>query len=176
VTVTDDENPMIDCSNIDGNRTTDAGVCSFTMPGVGFDPASFSDNCPGATITNDYNNSTSLAGETFPLGDTDVTWTVTDLAGNSITCTFTVSVVDDEDPVLDCSNINPARDADPGVCSFTMPGTGFDPASFSDNCTGATIANDFNGLSSLAGETFPVGSTDVVWTVTDGSGNTASCT
>ena len=39
-------------------------------------------------------------GDTFPVGTTTVTYTVTDLAGNTATSSFTVTVTDDEAPVI----------------------------------------------------------------------------
>ncbi|NND31121.1 MAG: HYR domain-containing protein [Saprospiraceae bacterium] len=173
VTVLDTEDPQIDCSAINANRTTDPGLCSFTMPGTGFNPT-FSDNCLGTSISNDYNNLSSLAGATFPKGTTSVKWTATDAAGNSSQCTIEVVIIDVEDPEIDCSAINPNRTTDPGLCSFTMPGTGFDP-SFSDNCPGVSILNDYNNAGTLAGATFPEGTTPVIWTATDAAGNTSQC-
>jgi len=144
------------------------------MPGAGFDPT-FADNCMGATISNDYNNMATLAGANFPVGTTTVVWTVTDAAGLTADCSIDIVISDVENPTIDCSAIDVTQDADAGFCSFTMPGTGFDPT-FNDNCS-ATIAHDYNGGgSSLAGETFPLGTTTVIWTATDPAGLDATCT
>ena len=43
-----------------------------------------------------------------------------------------------------------------------------------DNCGVASVTNDFNNTADASG-TYPVGTTTVVWTVTDNSGNTATC-
>ncbi|MEN0005449.1 MAG: HYR domain-containing protein, partial [Bacteroidota bacterium] len=174
VVVNDTEDPKIDCSAIDVTRDADADECSFTMPGTGFDPT-FNDNCPGASISNNFNNMASLAGAEFPVGTTTVIWTVTDAATRTATCTIMIEVTDAEDPTIDCSAIDVTRDSDPDECSFTMPGTGFDPT-FADNCPGASISNDFNNMSSLAGVEFPVATTTVIWTVTDAAMRTATCT
>jgi len=174
VTVQDNEAPVLNCS-LDPVRMADAGGCTFTMPGIGFDPTA-TDNCDNdLTFDNDYNNAASLAGESFPVGITPVIWTVTDDSGNSATCQIDIEILDDEVPVIDCSTIVTTRGNDIGECGFTMPGTGFDPT-FNDNCPGATINNDYNDSSTLAGTTFPVGTTTVVWTVIDAAGNTATCT
>ena len=55
----------------------------------------------GATLTNDYNN-TNDATDFYPVGSTDVTFTYTDGGGNSVSCTMTVTVTDDEAPVIAC--------------------------------------------------------------------------
>ncbi len=173
IEILDEEAPTIDCSAIVTTQSNDAGECSFTMPGIGFDPA-FDDNCPGATIINDYNGEASLAGATFPVGTTTVVWTVRDASGNTATCSIDITIEDTEAPVIDCSAINATVTTDPGVCSHTVAGFDFDPT-FDDNCPGATISNDYNSEASLAGATFPIGTTTVVWTVTDAAGNTANC-
>ena len=43
-----------------------------------------------------------------------------------------------------------------------------------DNCGVASVTNDFNGTADASG-TYPIGTTTVVWTVTDTSNNTATC-
>ncbi len=173
ITVTDNAAPVLDCSGINPNRSADPGACDFTMPDAGFDPVA-ADNCPGVTLTNDFNNTASLAGVTFPIGATPVVWTATDAAGLTDTCTVHVTITDDQAPTLDCPGINPNRSADPGACDFTMPDAGFDPVA-TDNCPGLTLTNDFNNTASLAGATFPVGATPVVWTATDAAGLTKTC-
>ncbi|MGB3545438.1 MAG: HYR domain-containing protein, partial [Saprospiraceae bacterium] len=93
--------PTIDCSAIQPNRNNDVGECGFTMPGTGFDPTAM-DNCPGVTLSNDFNNSASLMGATFPVGSTPVIWTATDAIGLTATCMITVVVTDMEAPTIDC--------------------------------------------------------------------------
>ncbi|MCB0638308.1 MAG: choice-of-anchor D domain-containing protein, partial [Lewinella sp.] len=55
------------------------------------------DNCAVQSLTNDWNNSAS-ATDFYPVGETEVTWTVTDEAGLTATCAVTVIVTDDEKP------------------------------------------------------------------------------
>jgi hypothetical protein len=59
------------------------------------------DNCPGAvTVT-----STAQSGALFAVGTTTVTYTAKDVRNNQSTCSFTVTVVNNVNP-LDCANIN----------------------------------------------------------------------
>ncbi|MCO6492278.1 MAG: HYR domain-containing protein, partial [Phaeodactylibacter sp.] len=177
VTVTDDEAPVLDCSNIDPVRSANADECSFTMGSTGFDPAGFSDNCPGATLSNDYNYSSSLAGETFPAGITTVTWTVTDAAGNTTSCTIDIEITDDQDPVVDCTGIDGNLSVDAGQCSKVVTDDSLDPLA-SDNCPGVSLTHDYLAaphLFTLEGAEFPAGQTVVTWTATDAAGNTATC-
>ncbi len=175
VTVEDNIAPTIANCTANISVSNDEGQCganvTYTIP-------TFDDNCDGDNLQGTL-VAGPASGDYFPVGTTFVTYTYTDGSGNiSPACTFSVTVTDDEDPKITCeANGSLTQENDPGVCSFTMPGIGFDPVFFGDNCPGATIVNDYNGQASLAGETFPVGTTDVTWTVTDVAGNTnSSCT
>ena len=71
------------------------GACSYTVSGTAFDPVISAINDCSDTITtiiNDFNGSSTLAGATFLVGKTPVSWTTTDAAGNVTTCSFTVEV------------------------------------------------------------------------------------
>ncbi|MEM0519648.1 HYR domain-containing protein, partial [Aequorivita flava] len=170
VTVEDNEAPVITCVAND-SRNTDPGVCTYTVVGTEFD-ATFTDNCTGGTITNDYNGTATLAGEIFPSGTTTVVWTANDGNGQTATCSTDITVVDNQSPVITCVP-NQTRDTDPGVCDYTVVGAEFD-ATFNDNC-GGTIGNNYNGSTSLAGAVFPIGSTTVVWAVFDGTNPVVFC-
>ena len=158
VIVTDNEVPVISACATDISVSADAGVCGAT--GVVLGTPTFTDNCPGATASND-------APSTFPVGTTTVTWTVTDATGNvSSPCTQVVTVTDDEDPTITCP-ADVSVSADAGVCSASNVSLG-NPTT-ADNCGVATTTND-------APVSFSLGTTTVTWTVTDNSGNTATCT
>ena len=53
-----------------------------------------------ATFNNIIISITNNAPDSFPLGETTVTWTATDSSGNFATATQTVSVVDTTSPTL----------------------------------------------------------------------------
>jgi len=103
----------------------------------------------------------------YPIGNTTVTWTATDGRGNSSTCTQTVTVVDNQSPVINCpTNITVIATSAAGatVNYITPVGT--------DNCPGA-ITIRTAGLA--GGSTFPIGTTTVTYKVTDAGGLTAEC-
>ena len=156
VTVTDDEDPTITCPG-DVTLSADAGVCSASNVNLG--TPNTSDNCGVAGTTND-------APASYNVGSTTVTWTVTDVNGNTATCTQTVTVTDDEDPTITCPG-DVTVSADAGVCSASNVNLG--TPNTSDNCGVAGTTND-------APASYNVGSTTVTWTVTDVNGNTATCT
>ncbi|MCU0434583.1 MAG: HYR domain-containing protein [Bacteroidia bacterium] len=156
VTVTDNELPTITCPAA-VSASADNGSCAAT--GVSLGSATTTDNCGVASVTNN-------APTSFPVGSTSVTWTVTDVNGNSATCTQVVTVTDNELPTITCPAAVSAS-ADNGSCAAT--GVNLGSATTADNCGVASVTNN-------APTSFPVGSTTVTWTVTDVNGNSASCT
>ncbi|HEU5180142.1 MAG TPA: HYR domain-containing protein, partial [Candidatus Polarisedimenticolia bacterium] len=83
--------PLISCPS-DINTVNDPGLCSavVTYP----DPTA-TDDCGGATVTTDV-----ASGSAFPVGETTVTATAVDVAGGTSTCSFKVTVADNELPVV----------------------------------------------------------------------------
>jgi gliding motility-associated-like protein len=156
VKVVDNIAPTITCpANVTVN--TDAGSCSAT--GVALGTPTYSDNCTGSTVTNN-------APASFPKGITNVTWTVTDAAGLTASCIQTVTVTDNVPPTITCpANLNISADA--GKCYASSVSLGLPTTA--DNCSVASVTNN-------APAQFPIGTTTVTWTVTDGSGLTATCT
>jgi gliding motility-associated-like protein len=186
VTVTDNENPTLACPSSE-TCNNDAGYCyaerSFTLTGI-------SDNCSVATteyfITDPNNNITNGTGATitnhqFKIGMSTVEFQVTDIHGNNNSCTFTVTVTDNENPTLACPSSETCNN-DAGYCyaerSFTL-------TNISDNCGVATteyfITNPDNNVTNGTGETitnypFKIGTYTVKFRVTDIHGNKDSCT
>jgi len=72
--------------NLDNDQT------QYTVVGDEFDPLEATDNCGVASVINDFNNLSTLEGATLPGGRTEITWTVTDVAGNIETISFVVNV------------------------------------------------------------------------------------
>ncbi len=159
VTVNDTEPPSITCpSNV--VTTTDLGQCASVV--TYSDPA-VSDNCSG--VGSPVCNPPS--GSTFPQGVTTVNCTVSDSAGNSSNCQFTVTVNDTEPPSITC----------PSDILFTTPGpsdscgvVNYVTSKPSDNCSAESVV-----CSPASGFCFPLGMTTVTCTVTDLAGNTAQC-
>src|SRR5882724_3811102 len=82
VTVADTTPPVVTCpGNIVTDATSRAGVV------VNFPTPAATDNCSVASVTSSPAN-----GSTFAIGDTTVSYTATDAAGNQDTCIFTVHV------------------------------------------------------------------------------------
>ena len=161
VTVADNILPVITCPlNVTTNVA--AGTCSRV---VVYTSPTGTDNCPSATTT----QIAGLAsGVSYPRGTTTNSFRVTDASGNSATCSFTVTVVDNELPVITCP-ANISQNVTTGTCGRVVTYTS--PVG-SDNCAGP-ITIQTAGLAS--GSTYPVGVTTNTFRVTDASGNTATC-
>ncbi|MBN2508560.1 MAG: DUF11 domain-containing protein, partial [Verrucomicrobia bacterium] len=107
------------------------------------------------------------ATEPYPVGDTIVTWTVTDSSGNTAQCTQTVTVRDTQPPAVTCPEdlrfVAPAGETNL-VVHFPAPAV-------TDNCSGATAV-----CVPSSGSLLPLGTTPVRCTAADVAGNSAHCT
>ncbi|MEZ0130161.1 choice-of-anchor D domain-containing protein, partial [Flavobacterium sp. LBUM151] len=108
------------------------------------------------------------------IGTHDVVLYVTDNNGNISSVNATITIEDKTLPTIVCATPASSYNNDLGVCNYTVSDTSLDPTA-TDNCS-VTVSNDFNSTATLNGATFPLGTTTVIWTATDASGNTATCT
>ncbi|OWY20489.1 hypothetical protein C7N43_27035, partial [Sphingobacteriales bacterium UPWRP_1] len=188
VTVNDLTTPVIVCpeaeertiyTNVDGSGNCTAAVI--------MDLPTYYDNCNvvswSYTAINTYqgtitNITATLTGAgtgnnasgIYPVGETVVTYTVTDGYGNSSNCVVTVTVIDNELPALSCpSNVNVNNTT--GSCGATV---NIAAPSATDNCGIGAITNNLTGGSTITG-TYPAGTTVVTWTATDVNGNVSTC-
>ena len=123
--------------------------------GVVLGTPTVSGGTPPYIITND-------APEFFPLGETIVTWTVTDANGNTASDTQTVTVVDTTPPSI---TVDSKVTVTVGAPSTVLP----QPTVSDIVDPSPTVTND-------APDYFPLGVTIVTWTATDASGNSATAT
>ena len=160
VTVNDTQVPTIQSCPANIIVNNDNGICGATV--VWTQPAIF-DNCPGVTVSSTHNS-----GDVFPVGTTAVTYTVTDAAGNTATCSFNVTVNDTQAPLITGCPANISVSNTAGVCGATV---NWIVPSITDNCPGVTFTSTHN-----SGDTFPLGITTVTYTATDVAGNISICT
>ena len=158
VTVADVTSPTAVCRNI--SRPLSGSTATITPADIN---NGSSDNCGAVNLVSVSPSSFTCAN----LGSNTVTLTINDGHGNQSTCSGTVTISDTTRPTLTCPS-NISTNTSPGSCSRT--GLSLGSASSTDNCTASpTVVNNAPG-------TFPAGSTNVVWTSTDGSGNSRTCT
>ncbi|MDD3733158.1 MAG: HYR domain-containing protein, partial [candidate division Zixibacteria bacterium] len=119
------------------------------------------DNCPGATIA-----CFPPSGYLFKVGTTKVTCHAQDTHGNLDTCSFFVTVYDNQPPQLTCPP-DIVVPNDPGLCGAEVS---FTPV-VEDNCRGVKITS----TPDYSGGLFPIGTTLVQVIATDTSGNKDTC-
>ena len=172
----------VSCETI-GNqtRTNDENRNYYTHSGTAWD-VNATDNSgaiPVMTwsltgVTTASGNST-LDGQRFNVGVTTVTWTATDVTGNPATCQFTVTVTDDEDPVIICPS-----DIAGIACITDVPAAYADYAAF-QTAGGELKDNDVVDYESFAlvdadtNGTCPTTITRTYY-IEDTTGNSATCT
>lgn len=156
-TVTEEDNqPPTIIAPPDIVLAADIGLCYASN--VNLDEPETDDNCGIASIAND-------APEVFPVGETIVTWTVTDLAGNFAQDVQLVTVLDEEAPTISApADLSVPVDAVGEFCAASNVELG-EPI-VDDNCSFEPATNDAPFI-------FPLGTTEVTWTVTDAAGNFA---
>jgi hypothetical protein len=132
---------------------------------VSYGSITATDNCtaPSITLASGQASNTS-----FPVGVNTVIYRATDAAGNSSTCSFTVTVKDVTAPSITCP-ASVTASAPSNACSAVVS---YGSISATDNCTAPsiTLIGGLPGSSS-----FPVGVTTVTYRATDPSNNSNTC-
>lgn len=94
-------------------------------------------------------------------------------------CSFKVTITDDELPTITCPADTTVETDGSLPCALVVDQI---DAIFGDNCAGATLNHIYNGVSNgsgdgqLSGQTFAVGATEVLYTVTDAVSHSVGCT
>ena len=160
VTVEDGQAPTINCpANMAMNN--DVSQCSAV---VSYSAPTGTDNCPGAmtALTGGLGS-----GAAFPVGATTETYTVTDAAGLSASCSFVVTVHDTQPPTAVCRDITVDL-AGAGQASITAVQAN---NGSSDNCNPLGLSLDRTTFDCDA-----LGQQTVTLTATDPAGNSSTCT
>jgi hypothetical protein len=144
---------------------------------VMFEPPVFTDACGIASVVMSNSNGVNCfpaaccAGKVsgqFPVGVTTVTYTATDNNGNVTVCSFNITVVDNDAPHINNCPADITVNNTPGKCQNDQ--VMWTPPTPSDNCPSWTMT-----ASHYPGQSFPVGTTTITYTVIDGANNTATC-
>ena len=151
VTVVDTTAPSVTAPN---SITIEASGAEGNLADIGI--GSGSDTVEIISVTSD-------SPDTFPLGETVITWTATDSSGNSATATQTVTVVDTTAPSVTAPN------------SIEVEATSIDNTVEIGNPVYDDLV-DIISVTSDSPDTFPLGETVITWTATDSSGNSATAT
>jgi gliding motility-associated-like protein len=154
ISITDDENPTITAA---ADTIVEANNFCVAI-NIALDAPTVNDNCSVISVVND-------APIAYPLGNTIVTWTVTDAAGNTSTSTQNVTVADSTAPTITAPLPVTAYVDD----SCEVKGVNLGTPTFSDNCAVDTVYND-------APATYTTGSYIITWVAEDASGNVSFAT
>ncbi|MCH8975399.1 MAG: HYR domain-containing protein [Thaumarchaeota archaeon] len=149
ITVVDTISPVVTAPA--SIRVEATGVSTTAEIGI----ADATDSVGVTSITND-------APESYSVGDTIITWTSTDAAGNSASAVQTVSVVDTTPPAITAP------------LAITVEATS---QTYNIVAYGTAMASDLVGVTSItndAPEKFPFGLTSIIWTASDAAGNSDS--
>ena len=174
ITVVDNTAPTITCP---ADVTVD---CEDDSSSAGTGSASATDNCDSdVTVT----ESDSVAGGTCAQESVITrTWTATDDCGNASSCNQTVTVVDNEAPVITCpADVTVACMAPAGGANCLADLEGI-AASTDSSVTGSATASDNCGTPSIVfSDSVATGSCPQedeitrTWTATDECGNVSNC-
>jgi hypothetical protein len=163
ITVTDNELPVIS-TNGDQDLNAEAGICDAIFTAT----ASATDNCSVVNPTGLRSDGLELT-DPYSVGETTITWTVSDVNGNPATEVIqTITVTDNELPVI-TTNGDQNLDSEAGICEASFTAT----ASATDNCSvGNPIGLRSDGLELT--DPYSVGETTITWNVSDIHGNPAT--
>ena len=149
-------------------RTTCDAIVTWTAPTA-------TDNCNGNIIPVSSHN----PGDVFPVGNTVVTYTFTDAAGNTTPCSFTVSVTDNTPPQIECPDSKVVLLSNATTCTGILTAEQIGLPTVSDNCTNTndiTISWSRSDGASQLDDPFALGTTTISWTATDANNNVSeSC-
>ena len=107
----------------------------------------------------------------LPVGNNRITVIATDAQGNVDSCQWFVQVNDIWAPIISNCPTDVTVNVNPTLCTAQA----FWPVPIpSDNCSGVMMTTQ-NNNQYFPGYAFPLGTTNVVYTATDASGNTTTC-
>jgi len=172
VTVVDNILPTITCP-VDANVNSDQNVCTAS---VATSNPTTNDNCSvskltwsmtGATVASSAATGINYVGtDTFNLGETTITYIVTDGSNNTATCSYKVTVTDNEPPIAKCKPLTVNLDVN-GNASITIDQIN-DVST--DNCGIQSLS-----LSKTNFNCSEVGANTVTLMVRDNNGNQSTC-
>ena len=151
-----------------------SGMCGAF---VNFSLPEAQDNCVGVTVTQ-TDNSGMTSGDFYPIGKTLLEYIATDASGNTDSCSLTIIVNDDQDPLITCPDDITVVNA-PGECGNSV--NNISPVSVEDNCPDQLavvykILSSENpdsilaaGIEDASGSDFGCGTSTVTYTAYDQS-------
>lgn len=159
VTINDEDAPVLNCP--DDQQRTVGSACTYLLEDFSA-LLSAEDNCEVAVLTQAPAPGTSLTE-----GLHEITFTVSDNSGNESTCSFSLMVTDEQDPVIECPE-NQLKEAGPGCVYVLADYVALNAAS--DNCDQLTSVQV-----PAPGTPLGIGLHTIEIQATDDAGNSTSC-
>ena len=170
VTVIDSSPVTISCpANVVADAEEGACAAELTPQELGAPTATGN----GVTVVGERSDRRELT-DPYPGGVTTINWTATDGGGHSATCQQTVTINTDDDaaPTITApGNVTVDSGTEGAACGRIVGESVLGIPTASDNCS---VQITRTGVPS--GNFFPVGTTTITYTATDGAGNTATAT
>jgi len=167
ITVADTSDPEFVLCPEDMTVNTGGPGCS---PVVNYTEPIADDDCG---ITSLVRTAGLASGAAFPLGTTTITYLATDACGNTSTCTFDITIVDESLPSITCP-LSLTVCAPAGSCTYTP--TGLDPV-YAIGCSGTTtLEHSVSGATTIGTTTgilttaLNLGVSTVTYTLTKNAG------
>jgi len=179
ITVTSVDAPTISCP---ANRTfaANSGDCSKTL--TAGDIGTPTTGGLSGTLVSSRSDGLDLVTDPYPAGQTVITWTFTNAIG-SVSCTETITITTTGDTIPPVLTIPPDLNVTTTTCTALLDDE-LGVATATDNCT-PSVSITRTGIPQVScpipgnptrmcdSFIFPVGTTDITYTATDASGNTA---
>jgi uncharacterized repeat protein (TIGR01451 family) len=169
VTVSDTPAPTITCPPDQAATADQTGTATVNVGTPTTTPST------GVSVTFERSDGAASVTDPFPTGTTGITWTVTDSIGRKASCTQTITVhppcaSDAQPPTITApSDITTATGPNSTTCGVVLDADQLGQPVVTDDC-----AATFTVSGIPAGNLFPIGTTTLTYTATDGSGHTAS--
>ncbi|MGB5024661.1 MAG: HYR domain-containing protein [Saprospiraceae bacterium] len=167
ITIEDTLGPVVICpSGSSLSRKADTTKCHYTVINNELDATATDDCFDPSTVSNNWNNNSTLSGVQLPVGVHTIIWTATDNCGNTSTCSFSITIFEIEPPVARCKGDSILLDS---TGNYTITVNNINAGS-TDNC----------GIKSMKLNRYVYGCDDipsrkVILTVTDSTGLSDTC-
>jgi hypothetical protein len=167
ITVTDNQKPVI--------TNMPADIVTYSIPNncltmVGWAKPKAADNCGVASLVSNDLNFEAFGFTLLSVGVHTITYTATDIHGNPTTASFTITVLDNQPPVITGCPADITVNAATGRCDAIV---NWNPPFVGDNCSALGVSVT---TTHIQGSVFPVGTTAVTYTAIDHAGNRTTCT
>ncbi len=173
--------PVITNQPKDSTNVCPGGNASFSIAGNNIDNylwqvnngSGFTEITDGGIYNGATTNTLKITGVTLDMNNYEYRCVVSNNYSKD-TSDIAYLTTDNENPTISCVG-DQTKQLASGETEYIVSGTEFDPVATDDNCSIASVINDFNNASSLDNAKIPTGTTTIIWTITDNAGNTETC-